>query len=113
MFHGWSTDLSWAWYTSCVYLYADDLGWALLILWGLLAVGWPRMALPGTSGLSSMWSFILQQAEFQREGKCVLRPLGLPMRRAYYLFHLVLLVKASHKASLQSRVGKQTTPLSV
>lgn len=67
MFHGWSADLSWAWYTSCICPFG--IGWTVLMLWGCLAVCWSRMALPGTSGLSSMWSFILQQAEFPKRGQ--------------------------------------------
>lgn len=54
-------DLNWTWYTLCICLYTADLGWALLIFWGWLAICWSRMASPGTAGLSFMWSFITEQ----------------------------------------------------
>lgn len=73
-FHGWSADLSWDWYSSCICLFG--IGWAVLILWGWLAgLGWPCL---GHRVFPLCGPSFSSRQSFQREGKCVPRPLAYP-----------------------------------
>lgn len=60
-----SADLNWDWRTLCVCFYLADLGWALDIL-GLVGSRLLWRALARTAALSSVYSFLLQQAEFPK-----------------------------------------------
>ena len=99
-----SADLNWDCMLSVYVSTQLTLAGHLLIFWGWLAAGWSRIGL-GWAPLHVVLHPPSRES-FQREGRGLPRPLGLRLARAHCHLCLILLVTASHTASLESRVGK-------